>query len=198
MMSHNDNSLETSMETTSTYETYTTARWQQKTDNVICPSIFQSRRYLSNLLETVSRSSSSSSSRSSSSASHDSTAFRRPAATTSPHWCTSPTCLACRQAAMPRFVPANARRGSLPSAQRRWWESSTLTAILSDQLGEWVDTKLMRACHDNNSSAEHTHGSHKAVFGYDMEEDHKDEDDVDDVSTVPYDEKEGDPRYASF
>ena len=202
------------METTSTYETYNTAAIQRNTSKIACTSIFRSRLYSPSLVDwTDSRSMSSGSS---SYASHENgTAFlpwderhhrtivrrhHQSAAATSSHWCTSKSCIACRQAATPRFVPVR-RSTPTPTAPKKWWESPTLTTVLADRLGEWVETKLMRAC--DAADPFHYYGnsnnSPDSQFCDDMEDDQTDGDEeVDDTSLVPYDEKAEDPRYASF
>lgn len=246
MASHNS-ILETSMETISTYETHTTALIQEKasttsTAQILCPSIFRARGYFPNLLDwTGSASSSSSLLDAPSSHENDfddddnsSLDFvpwderrhralirrRQHAAAITP--CASSTCTACRQAP-PRFVSATPRR-SLPSRRvtpPRWWESSP-TQGLADQLGDWVETRLMRACSDvvvtdpslyarpkndrpRPSSNTGSTRRPEARFWNGLEGDDGDDDEnegfevaVDDASTLPYDEKREDPRYASF
>lgn len=101
--------------------------------------------------------------------------------------CNSRTCPACRSnTATTHFVAATARSpppsSSRPRLVPKWWESATLTTALANQLGEWVETQLSCA------------SSEERRFWREMECDEG----LDDASTMPYDEMEDDPRYASF
>ena len=188
---------DTSMETTETYGTISTSRVLQKKSN-LCQPVFR-RRCFPSLLDSQWPSSSSSSCSSSCSDSllntleedtvfmpwdehqhqtiiHQAVRNQRGAT----HRCQSATCGACRHAAPPRFVTA--RAAPQPRLTPKWWEQSPqLTTALADQLGEWVEEQLMHC----ETPLEHRR------FWTAMDEE-------DDVSTIPYDEKDEDPRYASF
>ena len=183
--------VDTSMETLETYETISTTQVIQR-QNSDCPSMFR-RRCLPSLLDDSYHFEDASSQDSSTlGGGEDDTAFMPwdeyqhqsvvHSMASAQVKCHSRTCPACRSNATTRFVAATSRQpSSSPRLVPKWWESATLTTALANQLGEWVETQLTCA------------STEERRFWREMECDEHD-----DTSTAPYDEKEDDPRYASF
>ena len=188
------------METLETYGTISTAQVAQRR-NSLCHSIFRRRCFPSLMDSQWNASSSSSSSSLGNESSSQDTAFmpwdeyhhqtvvKSMVQATATRWCNSRTCPACRSSTVTRFVAAT--RPAPPRLVPKWWESSTLATALADQLGEWVESQL--TCNGGMKTSKE-----ERRFWREMEADDDDDEKHDDTSTVPYDEKEDDPRYASF